>query len=179
MFDNDMLSALATQRGLTMDGLLSHLARVQASRDAEPDVKYVNGRLYQDGIPATEDQVKTYDATNPYVAANWMATPEDRGGRMPGAMPSMTSEGGENTTMDRQNEMLSKQTDFFGRPLGPVVRTDKLPAKGIKVEQTSVEAIPAGKVSVPYNAAAGVKPLLNSILGGVSSRTATKRGLGK
>ena len=75
--------------------------------------------------------------------------------------------------MAEQAAKLATQVDFFGRPLGPVVRSSELPPKGIKVEQVSVESIPSKPVT--YNPAAGAKPPLASILGGLVSRTAKPR----
>ena len=180
MFDTDMMSALATRRGETLDQLLARRALIESQRDAAPDIEYRNNVLYQDGQRATPEQIAAFAKTNPYVSQNWLATPEDRGGRIPGEMPA-TESVPQGTMTESQRNALSTQYDFFGRPLGPMVRSGDSPPKGVAVEKVSIEAIPTGKTPIPYNAAAGVKPLMNSILGilgslgGPVSRTAKSR----
>ena len=62
-----------------------------AARDTKPVMSYHNGTLFQNGQPANATQNDAYERTNPYLPENWLATPQDRAGRTPGALPDVPS----------------------------------------------------------------------------------------
>lgn len=164
----DLARATAYLQGIPLEQLLSERAAIEAKRDQQPEIEYRNGTMFQDGQRATDEQVAMHDSRNPYKSENWLSdralTSEQQ------SEDEKFQEGIRQREAARRDAMIASE----GQSFGPIIRGSGAPVRGIKLEQTSVEAIPA-KTAIPYNQAAGAKSPLKNVIRGVASRTAKPR----
>lgn len=190
----DLARATAYLQGIPLEQLLSERAAIEAKRDQQPEIEDRNGAMFQDGNPMTADQIKLYDAGNPNNPENWLAgdralTPEQQ------SEDEKFQEGIRQREAARRDAAIrdgkAEEAAFLktlspGVPMptntpqdwtqGPIIRGSGTPVRGIKVEKTSVEAIPV-KIAAHYNSAAAAKPPLKNVFrdGGPTSRTGKPR----
>lgn len=183
-FERQMLEQLAFRRGVPMTELLRERERIEAQRDARPDIEYRNGVMFVNGERANDELRDTIDNQNPYRPESWVAKPGDRPVTPEQqALEEKRQQLARDLMRQRQNDMPGKQSDYFGVPIipfnpnSPVIRNGAMPPRGVSIEQTTVSAIPAAKSSgnPSAGAGAGLRGTLSKVAGNVTTRTGTPR----
>lgn len=146
-----------------------------------PTYAYNNGQLFQDGHPATADETQAFNRTNPYVPQNWLATPEDRGGRIPGTMPDVPSLAPQPTALSQtvdpsltqQLVAMSHQQniplDDLLERIGPILLGQTTTASPLSAPLHTTDIRDSALSSQP-SALSPRTPVLRNLLPGLSSK---------
>lgn len=175
----------ALRQGLPLSKYLANRQRVEAQRDAMPDVEYRNGAMFVDGQRATPEQQAAVNTQNPYQPRPAMPVVE-----RPYNRNDLTPDSELTDEQQREKQLffdqhMQRQRELFGRGVGtgapiPTIRTGE--PQGIAIEQTTISAIPAAKTAGSFSAGNPVagadawkRGTLAKVAGNVTTRTGRVR----